>query len=71
MLRNQILYKQGDEFTHIYLILFGEFSEKKTNNHLSTANHIHKNDAALKKNFLINKAADNTSESEIRILKAF
>ena len=72
MLRNSILYRQGDEFTHIYLILFGEFSEKKTNASRSDVNSDSpRKEGALKKNFLVNKAADSGSDSEIRILKSF
>ena len=72
MLRNSVLYRQGDEFTHIYLILFGEFSEKRTNVSRSDVDgESPQKDRALKKNFSVNKAADNGSDSEIRILKSF
>ena len=64
--RNSILFKQGDEFTHIYLILFGEFSQRWTNNYQNppTAPHQLKGifDQGSKKNYQVNKNGNASDE---------
>ena len=73
--RNSLLFKQGDEFTHIYLILFGEFSQRWTNgNHnkpVAPFQHKGQSDLGIKKNYLVNKNGNQSDEQEIAILSSF